>query len=151
VVITPFLIDHTALLLRSFRHWTGRDLIPASGSPEEQARRLYDASIIVISHGTEEDPILNYGNRAAMALWEMSWKEFTKTPSRLTAEPMNREERARLLAGVAKKGFIDDYQGVRISKAGRRFRVEKAIVWNLLDEQDRTCGQAATFSRWTYL
>jgi MEKHLA domain len=151
VVITRFLIDHTVRLLRSFRHWTGRDLIPTSGPAEEQARRLYQASFIVISHGTEEDPVLNYGNEAALSLWEMSWEEFTKTPSRLTAEPMNREERARLLAEVARKGFIDDYQGVRISKAGRRFQVEKAIVWNLVDEQRRYCGQAATFSRWTYL
>jgi hypothetical protein len=151
VVITPFLIDHAACLLRSFRHWTGRDLIPADGPPEEVARRLFHVPFIVISHGTEEDPILNYGNEAALSLWEMSWDGFTKTPSRLTAEPMNREERARLLAEVAKKGFIDDYRGVRISKSGRRFRVEKAIVWNLLDEQNHYSGQAATFDRWTYL
>lgn len=150
-MITRFLIDHTARLLRSYRHWTGRDLIPASGSPEEQVRRLCHASFIVISHGTEEDPILDYGNRAALALWEMSWEDFTKTPSRLTAEPLEQAERARLLAEVSKKGFMDGYQGVRISKTGRRFRVEKAIVWNLLDEQDRTRGQAATFSLWTYL
>ncbi len=150
-MITHFLNDHAACLLRSFRHWTGRDLIPADGSPEELARRLFRQPFVVISHGTEKDPILNYGNQAALSLWEMSWEEFTKTPSRLTAEPMNREERAGLLAEVAKKGFIDDYRGVRISKTGRRFRVEKAVVWNLLDEKDRTCGQAATFSRWTYL
>jgi len=150
-VITRFLIDHTARLLRSFRHWTGQDLIPISGTPEEQARRLYQASFIVISHDTQADPILNYGNEAALSLWEMPWEEFTKTPSRLTAEPTNREERAGLLARVAREGFIDDYHGVRISKTGRRFRVERAIVWNLVDEQDRYCGQAATFTRWTYL
>jgi hypothetical protein len=46
---------------------------------------------------------------------------------------------------------MEGYGGVRISKSGRRFRVENSIVWNLLDEQDRYCGQAATFSRWTYL
>jgi MEKHLA domain len=150
-VITRFLMDHTARLLGSFRHWTGRDLVPASGPAEEQARRLFQASFIVISHGTEEDPILNYGNEAALSLWEMSWEEFTKTPSRLTAEPMNREERAGLLARVAREGFFDDYRGVRISKTGRRFQVEKALVWNLIDEQSRYCGQAATFGRWTYL
>jgi MEKHLA domain len=151
VVITRFLINHTARLLRSFRHWSGRDLIPASGSPEEQARRLYHASFIVISHGTEEDPILNYGNRAALSLWEMSWEEFTNTPSRLTAEPLEQAERAKLLAEVSKKGFMDGYRGVRISRTGRPFRVEKAIVWNLVDEKDRPCGQAATFRQWTYL
>ncbi|MBI3812801.1 MAG: MEKHLA domain-containing protein [Nitrospirae bacterium] len=151
MVITPFLNDHVACLLRSFRHWTGRDLLPTDGSPEELSRRLFRQPFVVISHGTEEDPILNYGNEAALSLWEMSWEEFTKTPSRLTAEPMNREERAKLLAEVAKKGFIDDYRGVRISKTGRRFRIDKAIGWNLIDEYGQYCGQAATFDRWTYL
>jgi hypothetical protein len=138
-------------LLSSYRRWTGRDLIPASDSPEERARRLFHAPFVVISHGTEDDPVLNYGNQAALTLWEMSWEEFTKMPSRLTAEPLEQSERARLLNEVSMKGFMDGYQGVRISKTGRRFRVEKAIVWNLLDEQDRYCGQAATFSRWTSL
>jgi hypothetical protein len=81
----------------------------------------------------------------------MSWEEFTKMPSRLTAEPMERGERARLLKEVSRKGFMEGYQGVRISKTGRRFRVQKAVVWNLIDRQGRYCGQAATFSRWTYL
>lgn len=150
-MITPFLIHHTARLLRSFRHWTGRDLIPTAGPPEELAQRLFGEPFVVVSHGTEEDPVLNYGNRAALALWEMSWEEFTKTPSRLTAEPMNRDERARLLSEVTRNGFTEDYRGVRISRTGRRFRVERATVWNLLNEQDHYCGQAATFDRWTYL
>jgi len=151
VVITHFLIDHTACLLHSFRHWTRRELIPASGSPEEQARRLFHAPFVVISHGIEDDPVLNYGNQDALTLWEMSWEEFTKMPSRLTAESMEQTERARLLTEVSKKGYMDGYGGARISKTGRRFRVENATVWTLLDAQNRYGGQAATFSRWTYL
>ena len=54
------------------------------------------------------------------------------TPSRLTAEAPNREERARLLAAVTTRGFIDDYSGIRISNTGRRFRIAQATVWNLL-------------------
>ena len=67
---------------------------------------------------------------------------------RLTAQAPNREERARLLAQVAAKGYIDDYSGVRISRKGRRFRIERATVWNLTDENGSPCGQAATFSKW---
>ena len=94
---------------------------------------------------------MNYGNRAALALWEMSWVELTRTPSRLTAEAPNREERARLLEAVTRCGFIDDYSGVRISKSGRRFRITRATVWNLLTEDGKPCGQAAMFDRWEYL
>ena len=94
---------------------------------------------------------MNYGNAAALALWEMSWPELTRTPSRLTAEAPNREERARLLAAVTAHGFIDDYSGIRISKSGRRFRIARATVWNLLDERGNYAGQAAAFSQWEFL
>jgi MEKHLA domain-containing protein len=142
---------HVQILLRSYRHWLGRDLLTPFSSMSETARALFDAPFIVISHGTEPDPILNYGNRAALQLWEMSWEDFIKTPSRLTAEPMSREERARLLAEVEKKGYIDHYQGVRISSTGRRFKIDAATVWNLIDSAGNYTGQAATFERWNYL
>jgi MEKHLA domain len=99
----------------------------------------------------EADPVLNYGNAAALALWEMSWVELTRTPSRLTAKAPNREERARLLATVTARGFIDDYSGVRISKTGRRFKISRATVWNLLTADGHPCGQAAMFGEWEFL
>ena len=57
----------------------------------------------------------------------------------------------RLLAAVARRGFIDDYSGIRISKTGRRFRLAQATVWNLLAENDQPCSQAAMFSDWKFL
>ena len=105
----------------------------------------------MVSHGTGPDPVLNYGNALALTLWEMTWEELTQTPSRLTAEHVHREERARLLARTREQGFVDDYSGVRISKTGRRFRIERAIVWNLNDAEGRPVGQAATFDRWKQL
>jgi hypothetical protein len=148
---SPFLILHTGRLLRSFRHWTGRDLLSGTGPPEVLAERLYHHSAVVLSHGTEADPIINYGNAAALRLWETTWEAFTATPSRLTAEPVAREERARLLAEAARKGYLDRYRGIRISMTGRRFEIEGAIVWTVLDEDDRTVGQAAMFDRWRYV
>lgn len=139
------------LLLDSFRRWTGRDLIERSGTVEEQAERLFAAPFVVVSHGIEPDPTLNYGNRIALELWELDWEAFSRTPSRLTAEPENRAERERMLAQAATQGFIDDYRGVRISRTGRRFLVEEALVWNVVDDAGRKIGQAATFPRWTFL
>ncbi len=139
----------TQLIARSLKHWTGRALL---GTPTaELAEKIFHAPFVLVSHGTQADPVLNYGNAAALALWEMSWDELTRTPSRLTAEAPNREERARLLAAVTAKGFIDDYSGVRIAKTGRRFRIAQATVWNLLDERENYSGQAAMFSRWELL
>jgi len=148
---TDFVMAQTTCLSRSLKHWTGRELLPGVTSAIELAQKVFEAPFVLVSHGVEADPVLNYGNRAALALWEMSWEELTRLPSRLTAEAPNREERARLLEIVTRRGFIDDYSGVRISKSGRRFRIARATVWNLLTEDGQPCGQAAMFDRWNYL
>jgi hypothetical protein len=145
------MIAHVQILNRSLERWTGRKLVAGDGPAAEQADRLFDAPFVVVSHGLESDPVLNYGNATALTLWEMTWEELTRTPSRLTAEAPNREERARLLAAVTRDGFIDDYSGVRISQTGRRFRIQQATVWNLLGPDDKYYGQAAMFSRWEFI
>jgi hypothetical protein len=147
----PDRIEHAQLLLGSFARLLGRDLIPRHGTVDEQARRLFEAPIIVVSHGTEADPVLSYGNAAALRLWEMDWAAFVQTPSRLTAEPVHRDERTRLLERTSRDGYVDDYAGIRISRSGKRFRIEQAIVWNLVDGDGHRRGQAATFDRWTPL
>lgn len=144
-------VAHTQLLLDSFARLLGRELVPREGTAADQAHRLFTAPFVVVSHGRESDPLLNYANRAALDLWEMTAAEFDGTPSRLTAEPVHREERARLLERTRRDGFVDDYRGVRIARSGRRFRIERAIVWNLLDAAGEHRGQAATFADWTPL
>ncbi len=147
----PLLIKHIERLLQSYLRWTGRNLIPPASSPHERAKALFDQPFVVLSHGTQADPILNYGNQAAFDLWELRWEEFTKMPSRLTAEPVNREDRERLLEQVRRNGFIDTYSGVRITASGRRFLIQRGTVWNIVDEKDNYVGQAATFSEWKYI
>ena len=143
--------DQVQLLLDSFARLFGRELVSRAGSSAEQAARLFEAPFVVVSHGTEADPILKYGNAAALALWEMTPEELRRTPSRLTAEPVHRDERARLLERTRRDGFVDDYAGIRISKSGKRFRIERAIVWNVTDSTGQLRGQAATFDHWTSL
>ena len=115
------------------------------------SQRLYEAPFVVVAHGTQADPILNYGNAVALELWEMSLDEFLRTPSRLTAEPVHRDERARMLERTKAQGYIDDYRGIRISKTGRRFLIAQATIWNLTDANAQPAGQAATFSHWELL
>jgi hypothetical protein len=150
-IAVPGDLGHAQLLLDSFARLLGRDLIDRAGTPAAQAERLFHAPFVVVAHGTEADPILAYGNAAALALWEMDWETLTRTPSRLTAEPVHRDERARLLERTLRDGYVDDYAGIRISSTGKRFRIEQAIVWNLIDAGGAVHGQAATFDRWTRL
>lgn len=95
--------------------------------------------------------MLNYGNQMALDLWEMTWDQLVQTPSRLTAEPVNRAEREWMLEQARRRGYIDTYRGVRVSATGRRFLVEDALVWNVLDQQGQWVGQAASFLHWTWL
>ncbi len=150
--LSPGLHAHLGRLVRSHLKLTGRELFPGATSLPlpELARHLAEAPFVLVSHGTEADPVLNYGNPAALTLWEMDWETFTRTPSRLTAEAPDREERARLLARVSGHGFIDDYSGIRISRTGKRFRIEQAAVWNLLHDDGKPAGQAAAFSSWKH-
>lgn len=145
----PSIIVWSQRLLESFRYWTGRELLDRKGPPVEQAQALFQAPFVVVSHGAESEPILNYGNRAALDLWEMTWEQLIRTPSRLTAEPEDREERARMLALAEAQGYFTGYRGIRISSTGKRFLVTDATVWNVLDLQWRGAGQAATFSHWS--
>lgn len=147
----PAVIEWSQLLLNSFRHWTGRELLERAGDPDYQAHALFQSPFVVVSHGTEVDPLLNYGNQIALELWEMTWEDLTRTPSRLTAESTNRAEREWMLEQARTRGYLDTYQGVRIASTGRRFLVENALIWNVVDAEGRRVGQAATFSQWTWL
>jgi hypothetical protein len=141
-------VQRTARMLDSYRHWLGHELIDRGGDELAQSERLFQAPFVVVAHGVQADPIFNYANRRALELWEMELTTLLATPSRMTAEPVHRQERERLLERTARQGFVDDYQGIRISASGRRFRIERAIVWNVLDVTGRKIGQAATFSSW---
>jgi len=144
----PVWIEQSRRILDSYHHWLGVDLIPRTGSASDDAAALFAAPFVVVSHGTEADPILNYGNRQALELWEMDVATLLQTPSRLTAESLHRDERARLLARTTHDGYVDDYRGIRISRTGRRFQIERAVVWNLVTEDGAHVGQAATFAEW---
>lgn len=138
--------ERIVLIADSFLRVTGKELIPAGADP---ANALWHAPMVVLAHGTQEDPVFFYGNRMALDLFEVTAAELTAMPSRYSAEPMERAERARFLAEVTERNFIADYSGIRISRSGNRFRIAQAIVWNLLDDDGPIRGQAACFDHWT--
>jgi hypothetical protein len=145
---TPALLPRLTLIAASYRRLTGRDLCPPAA---DIAGALWAAPRAIVAHGTEPDPIFFFGNRAALDRFDVPWERFVTMPSRLSAEPMLRDERQALLDRVTRDNYIDDYAGIRISATGRRFRIEQATVWNLLDEAGAIHGQAATFDRWVDL
>ena len=151
ILFTDFYTYHAQLLCASYERWTGKKLLPVSSPSHPLIEQLFHAPFALVAHGTEADPVFNFSNQAALNLFEMSWEEFTQLPSRKSAEPVNRQERADFMARVTREGFISDYSGIRISATGKRFRIEQATVWNIIDEKERYWGQAAVFDQWMYL
>jgi hypothetical protein len=131
-----------ALIASSFARLLGRPLVE-EGSDSVAA--LWDAPPAIVAHGVEDDPIFFFGNRAALRAFECDVAAFVQMPSRLSAEAPLREERQALLDRVSVRGYIDDYAGIRISAAGRRFVIAGAVVWNLIDARGNRHGQAAAF------
>lgn len=137
------------LIVESHLRVVGKPLLPDLDAGDDRlGDALWNAPRAVVAHGTQADPIFFYGNRLALELFEMDFATFTALPSRYSAEPVVREERAALLERVTRDGYIDDYAGIRISSSGRRFRIENATVWNLIDAHGVYRGQAATFTDW---
>ena len=149
--IKPEVIQHCSLLTASFFHWTKKHLIDPTLDELQKSFLLYHGSAVIVSHGTEADPIFNFANQKAQELWKLSWKDFVKLPSRLSAEPIERSERENLLKEASEKGFISNYTGVRISSKSEKFLIKDTILWNVIDEDGNYKGQAAMFSNWKHL
>ena len=148
------------LIVSSYQRLTGKVLL-GDDSPRPQAgeglgvradvvvaalrEALWNAPRAIVAHGTEADPVFFYGNRLALQFFEMSFDEFTRLPSRFSAEPLAREERAKLLERVTRQGYADNYSGMRIASSGKRFMIADGTVWNLVDERGNHQGQAAVF------
>lgn len=140
------------ILCDSYARLLGRPLLPDLPADDRAlVQALYDAPVVVVSHGTEADPVFWFANRTAQRLWEVDWPTFISMPSRRSVEPDEHADREALLRRAAEHGYIDDYRGVRISASGRRFRIEDVVLWNLTDDHGVRCGQAATFAHWTFL
>ncbi len=138
------------MLVSSFELFTGKNILPPEIEVNNVSRELIFAPFAVMSHGTETDPVFNYANQCALDLFEMTWDNFIKLPSRYSAEMDSQEERDRILQRVSEDGYVDDYAGVRITSKGRRFQITNAIVWNVFDE-GRYFGQAALIRDWAFL
>lgn len=136
-----------AQIAESYSRLVERPLIKRGGEGSaDVVAALWHAPLAIVAHGIETDPVFFFGNACALTAFETTVEAFVRMPSRLSAEAMLREERQALLDQVTARGFIDNYSGVRISANGRRFRIQDATVWNLIDEAGVRRGQAAAFA-----
>lgn len=147
----PEIISHSTVIYRSYTFWTGNELFDGLTNESDLSRKLYHAPFVVVSHGTEEDPVFNYANLKAQEIWNMGWDEFTSMPSRFSAEPIEESKRNQLLETGRKKGITRLKQGIRINKDGRRFYIKDVVLFNLLNKNQDYCGQGAVYPKWEFI
>ena len=143
-----------AVLLQSHQRAFSRPLI-ASAQPGQSsgcfARTCLPAAFRCWPTARSRIPQLSYANAAALQLWDSHWDGLIGMPSRLTAPDSERAERSSALGQAKRLDAVQNYRGIRISRKGRRFMINKARIWTLWDAEERVCGQAACFSDWWWL
>ena len=130
-------------ILDSHRDRVGTELVDRTGDPARDAERLRSAPVVVLCHDGGEDPVFVYANEAAARQWGTSVDALLGMPSRLTADPGQRADRAAALARAMRAGVVRDYAGERRGLDGSRFVIEEAVLWRV----DALPGQAAAFRR----
>ncbi len=147
----PEIISHSRLIADSYQFWTGLEILPGTANDLELSHAMYFSPFVIVSHGLENDPVFNYGNLQAQQLWQLSWREFTSMPSRLSAEPIEQDQRERLLAEARKRGITYLDQAIRINKEGKKFYIKDVALFNLQNNKNKYLGQGAVYAKWEFI
>lgn len=135
----------------SYKDKTGDKLLDGTILVQEAAETLWNAPFVCASHDASD--VFNYGNKAALSLWQLSWDEFVGLPSTKSAEDDQtvQSERRELLDRAAKDGYIKDYSGIRQTSDGRKFKINGATVWTITDKDGNKTGQAVRFDTFSWV
>jgi hypothetical protein len=138
--------EYVRLAFASLERWSGRNLIKDLKLPLEcLGESVYYGDFYLLTHNGAPDPVLNYGNRRALEQWECTWSQLTSMYARDTAKSDEQSARQLVMSEVLQKGFLAGYNGERISRTGKLFRIQDVIIWNIVGAQNQLIGQAAFF------
>jgi MEKHLA domain len=166
-------LSHIRYVDKSLRRWTGRGVFERMGlgttdssttrttssssdenDDDSELQRYYekiylDNRYVLITHGTESDPIYNFANRAALTAFWRSYSSMIQLPSARSVVLQSKDEsrRIQLMKSVTENNYVENATGVRIRDDGRFVKLVDAVVWNCFDDDDTYIGQAAFFDR----
>lgn len=145
------IILHSLSVIDSYFRATGKPIFPPEANVEiaSAAKSLFEAPFVLVSHGTEEDPIFNYGNANALKVFEADWEALMRTPSRAVAPEEQLAARAALLDGAG-QGVVELKGLVQQSLKGRMILLKEGISWTLKNLEGETFGQAVLCRDWAY-
>ena len=143
----PAVIERSVHIVTSYDSFFVRPLLGQQFySASAMVKALYHAPVAIVSHDADNN--FCFGNRAALHMFKRNLEDFIGMDSSLSAAPMDRGERERLLQRVYQFGFADDYTGIRITGDGGRIKITNARIWNVTDDDGAYLGQAAMIPDW---
>jgi hypothetical protein len=129
----PDVPHHLKILDDSLRRLTKKGLAERMGIVRSES--IYsdihlNDRFVVISHGTEKDPIYNYGNSACLAAFARTWDELCKIPSAdsVVRRSVDENLRVELMLRVTRDGYVEGASGIRVTGDGRFLRLVDAVV-----------------------
>ena len=145
--------DLIQLISCSYDYWFSTPIMRFLPVETELAECVYSTTeFALLAHNDSKQPRFIYANQAAQDLFELSWEGFISLESSSSASSQNREERAAVLEQTRQYGFHTNYSGERVSAKGKRFLIQNARLWNLLDTDTQAyIGQAALIPKWQFL
>ena len=136
------IIDHVCMLDDSLKKLTGSGVsermgvsiyVNEDGSRSKEAifnNLCLNNRYVLISHGTEDDPIYNFSNIAGLEAFHRTWEEVRKIPSRESVVLQSSDEKIRisLMKNVTANGFVEGATGIRVRGDGQFIRLVDAVV-----------------------
>jgi MEKHLA domain len=101
----------------------------------------------ILSHGIQEDPIYNYGNCAALQLFEQTLETLCQTPSRYSTVESLMEDRQQLIQNIRQMGYGTITNAVRTTSRGKLFVIPTIWIWHVYHDDGRRIGLAALYDR----
>ena len=101
----------------------------------------------ILSHGTQEDPIYNYGNQASLILFDQTLENLCKTPSRYSTVESLMDDREQLIQQINDAGYGTISDAVRTTTKGKLFVIQTIWIWHVYHPDGRRIGLAALYDR----
>jgi hypothetical protein len=127
--------------------WIQTKLLPEDEPVTTIQQLNANARFGVLSHGTQPDPIFNYGNMASLELFEQNIEDLCQTPSRYSTVPELMDDRSDLIQDIEIKGYGCIKNAIRVSAKGNLFLISQILVWTVFDDDDNRIGLAAIYDR----
>lgn len=122
---------HVSILDMSLKKLTGRGVYDRMNIPQGALQEvLSNNRFVLISHGTQKDPIYNFGNTACLEAFVRTWQELCRIPSRESVVTRSQDDalRIELMNNVTNNGFVEGATGIRVTGDGRLIRLVDAVV-----------------------